>query len=192
MAEQTERTRVAIEYFKTLRTESIERLKMRDQILLSYLGAAAALVGYGQQNQRFNASLVMVIPFLGIGAATMIAQHQDQIVAFSEYTSLELSRDLPDCPRPVIDFNSSTAGMTHLSRNLWMNFIAQLVLICGPPIFILWNNQPYFHPAASIKDVYGILGFLLTLLTAVRIWLSRRFRNRVMSKLAAHAKSCEI
>ena len=122
MAEQGERTKVALEYFKELRAETVERLKMRDQILLGYLAAAGALIGYGQQNAKFNLSLVLVVPFLALGAATVITQHQDQIAALNEYISLDLANNLPDRMTPVVNFNASTSGIRHLKRNLWLNF----------------------------------------------------------------------
>jgi hypothetical protein len=185
MSNQLERTHVAIEYFKALRTETIERLKMRDRILFGYLGATAALIGYGQEHADFKFSLIVLVPFLALGAATSIVQHQDQIVAFNEYITLELIDDLPETANPVRNFYGSKAGINHLFHNITMNLVAQLTLLCGPPLFVFLNGCPYFQGGWSLKEFYGSLGLILTVLTAARIWLSRNFRKRIMSKLGS-------
>jgi hypothetical protein len=182
MATQPERTQIAVEYYKALRAETIERLKMRDAILLGYLTAITALIGYGLNNEKFGPSLVLLVPFLALGAAITIAQHQDQIAAFSEYISLQLAHDLPDKMTPVINFNAAPTGIHHLSHNLNMNLFAQLVLICGPVAFILWNYYPS-HPSWSLRVGYWIIGLALVLTTGCQIFYSWWFRRSVMIKL---------
>ena len=120
---------------------------------------------------------------LQLRSLTAIAQHQDQIVAFNEYLTLELIDDLPNKNNPVINFNASKAGINHLAHNLSANLIAQLILLCGPPLFALINGCPDSLSSISSKELYGTLGTVFAILTIGRIWFSRNFRNRVMSKL---------
>jgi len=192
MANETS-NKVALEYFKALRTEIIERLKMRDKVLLGFLAASGALIAFGldAKNVEFKPWLLAVIPFLSVGAATTIAQHQDQIVAFNQYIALQLGPHSASGVDGVVDFNQSEAAGQALDHNLRMNFIAQLFLLCGPSIFVLVTS--YFVQASPVADspaqdrrltlLLPVLGLLLTLLAAGRIFGSFRYRSRVMKSL---------
>jgi hypothetical protein len=84
----SESTQIALEYHQALRAEILERLKMRDRILLGYLAAASALVGYGLEKPDYLPRFAFILPFLALGSALTIAQHQDQIVVFNQYIML--------------------------------------------------------------------------------------------------------
>jgi hypothetical protein len=176
-------TEVALEYFKALRAEIIERLKMRDAILLGFLTAAGALIGYGLQHEDFRTGLLAFFPFFALGAATTVSQHQDQIVAFNQYIVQELGRHLSSGADRILDFNESEAARQHVGHNLWMNFVGQLILLCGPSIFVFSANAPFLTKGWTYKESFALLGMSLTVLTAARTWFSRRFRGRVMSRL---------
>lgn len=182
-----EATHVALEYHKALRAEIIERLKLRDHILLAYLGATGALVGFAFEHPDLKPSLLVVLPFLGLGGATMVAQHQDQIVAYNRYITKDLAHYLPaGVEEKVPDFYGSETARDHLKRNLWMNFVSQLIVLCGPPIFAVILNQPHLADGWAMKDTYTVLGLGLTAATAGRLWLSLAFRHKVMAKLPSH------
>lgn len=179
----SESTQVALEYHKALRAEIVERLKMRDGILLGYIAAASALVGYSLEHLHDISPLVFILPFLALGSAITIAQHQDQIVAFNQYLTRELAEHLPAGAEKVITFNESDASRQNLAHNLWMNLTGQLILLCGPPIFIVFANWPYFTNGWSLKESYALVGIFLTALTVSRLWMSRNFRNHAMQGL---------
>jgi hypothetical protein len=162
---------------------------MRDRILIGYLAAVAALIGYGVDHPAIKAPTAFILPFLALGAAVTITQHQDQIVAFNQYITLELWDYLPSRADHVKNFDASQAAHQHMPRNLWMNLTGQLTLLCGPPICVLFvSNYPYFENGWSLKDSYALVGLVLTLLTGARLWQSRNFRHRVMSAVFAEAK----
>ena len=116
----SETTQVALEYHKALRAETVERLKMRDRILLGYIAAASALVGYSLEHLHDVSPLVLILPFLALGSAITIAQHQDQIVAFNQYITRELADHLPSAAEKVITFNESDAARQHLAH-MWLS-----------------------------------------------------------------------
>ena len=151
----SESTQIALEYHKALRAEIIERLKMRDRILLGYLAAASALVGYGVEKPDYLPRFAVILPFLALGSAITIAQHQDQIVAFNQYIyiTVELAKHLPSGADKVITFNESEAARQHLAHNLWMNLTAQLILLCGPPIFIAFLKRALFDERVVAKGI---------------------------------------
>jgi hypothetical protein len=185
MAEPNEATHVALEYHKALRTEIIERLKMRDNALLAYLGASGALLGYGMKEGKFVNSLLIILPFLALGAAAIIIQHQDQIIGIYEYLTLELVKHLPEGGKRVITFNESKAASEHFRPNISMGFLAQILLICGPPVFaIVVNLADSPGPWTRAADTYLILGIVLNGITVGWLWSSMRYRSVTMSRLS--------
>jgi len=77
-----DQTQVAIEIYKGLRQEIVERLKLRDQILLAHLAGVTGLIGFSvKENSPFpllKASMVL-LPFLALAAANSVAQHQGPV-----------------------------------------------------------------------------------------------------------------
>ena len=107
---QNEQTLVATKYFDCYRIEIMERLKMREQIVLAYVAAVVALFGYAARPSidpsGVNVVRVMLatvifqllpalLAFLAMVASYSIAQHQEQIQAFSEYIALDLEEFSP-------------------------------------------------------------------------------------------------
>jgi hypothetical protein len=64
-----DQTAVALEIY-ALRAEIVERIKLRDQVLLAYMGAVAGLIGFSVKEappqSLFKASMVL-LPFLALG-----------------------------------------------------------------------------------------------------------------------------
>src|SRR5690349_6907959 len=92
-----QQTIVALKHLESCRQEIIERLKMREQIVLAYVAAVAALIGYAAKPsagpfdyEAMLASgafqlLVVLLPLLSLYASYSVALHQEQIQAFAEY-----------------------------------------------------------------------------------------------------------
>jgi hypothetical protein len=172
----------ALEHYKALRAEIIERLKMRDQVLLAYLGAVAALVGFAAADaNRFRTlyhPLMILMPFLALGAATCVSQHQDTITAFNEYINQDLLKQLSS-PPPVF-YDSSAAAHRHAPNSLWTRFVTQSVVICGPPVLLL-GSAAFGFGSGEFHANWWIIGTsaALTLASEFRLWWSKHYRSKV-------------
>src|SRR5258708_26932740 len=125
-----------LEHYKALRAEVIERLKMRDQVLLAYLAAVGVLVGYSAGDavrlKTMFDILMILLPFLALGAATCVAQHQDTITSFNEYIIHDL---LPQLSTPPPSFyDTSRAAQLHTPNSLSPRFITPTDVIHRPPL----------------------------------------------------------
>src|SRR5258708_20346406 len=128
-----------LEHYKALRAEVIERLKMRDQVVLAALAGVGVLVGYSAGDavrlKTMFDILMFVVPFCALGAATCVAQHKDTITSFNEYIIHDL---LPQLSTPPPSFyDTSRAAQRHTPNSLWTRFITQTVVICGPPLLLI-------------------------------------------------------
>jgi hypothetical protein len=190
MQEQNSTTQVAPEYYKALRAEIVARYQMRDQIMIAYLGATGTLLSFALQklqsgDQRLVQSLLVLLPFLSLGALSMIAQHQEQVTAYYQYFVIELRQFLPEPERDIAMFYMSKAAQQHTHHILRMLFIPQLLIMCGPPILAVFLSLPYFAKGWSIKESLLAVGVIFTCLTAFRVWSSMHYRTAVMNILSS-------
>jgi hypothetical protein len=146
---------------------------------VGYIAAASGLVGYSLKESLNNSTLALIVSFLALGSALTIASHQDQIVGFSEYLTNELANHLPSGADKVITFDQSATNREHLPHNLGMSFAAQVILLCGPPIFIFFRNGDYFTSGAPL----AFAALLLTAIAGGRLSMSYRYREGVMKRL---------
>jgi hypothetical protein len=93
-AEKPSERELALEYYKVARAEIIERMKMREAILFAYLTAVSALLTVVLASTRQRScfcSCHCLVPLLGLGTASIIAQHHEMIGIWSKYQVFELS-----------------------------------------------------------------------------------------------------
>jgi hypothetical protein len=165
---------------------------MRDRIMIAYLAATGALLGFGVEgregpsNLNLHVYLLVILPFLSLGALSMVAQHQDQVTAYYQYFSTELRTSLSGAEKDVVMFYLSKAAQEHTSHILGMLFISQLLIMCGPPVLVMVMNAPYsFLSGWTPKESMLVVALVLTALTAWRTWSSLRYRTAVMKRLFA-------
>lgn len=77
-------------YYESARAELIGRIGHRDNALLLFLAASTAVFGVAFGNVSRPALLFAVAP-LGLGAAFVVAQHNDVIGALGEYCGAEVA-----------------------------------------------------------------------------------------------------
>jgi hypothetical protein len=189
MADPSEESRLALKYYKALRAEIVSRFEMRDKVIVGYLAAIGALLTVGfskvdsSGNQNLLSSLLVVVPFLSLGALSMVAQHQDQVTAYYQYFCTELRSSLSEKEQTVPMFYESRTAQDHTRHILRTLFISQFLIMCGPPILVIFLNVPYFSKGWTIKEYLLIVSLALTILTAVRAEASRRRRGKVMKEL---------
>lgn len=99
---------VALALYSSARSELLERIRLRDQVLMAYLAAVGALftLAFGKEG---NVKTLLTLPFLALGAAVLVSQHNDLIGALSRYCGKELDRCFADHGCKVPQWDSSFA-----------------------------------------------------------------------------------
>jgi hypothetical protein len=126
---------------------------MREAILFAYLTAVSALLTV-VFSFHAPAELLLLVPLLGFGAASMIAQHHEMIGIWSKYQIKELAAVL----HTPLMWEACDAlkeyGKSSLARLVW----AQLVLTAGPAIaslIIASLRVPWSCMWSHIKTISG-------------------------------------
>jgi hypothetical protein len=177
---------IAFDYHRSLRDEIIERYKMRDAIMIAYLAATAALFGVALGKSSTQALdhplLLLLVPFLALGACSIVTLHQDQFTAYYQYFATELRDCMAPDDQGVTSFYASRTAKEHTPRILFTLFISQLVLLCGPAVVAVLMNLALLSHSWGSNALFGT-STAVTILTGWRAWDSKRYRTRVMKKL---------
>jgi hypothetical protein len=175
--------------YQSLRGELVERVKLRDQVLMAYLGAFAALIGFAlrpgkeviEQNSQTSLlpALLVLVPMLSLGAAAIVCHHQEIMSVFTEYIACELNKWM--CPFPVYD--KAPARKKFKSRAEIHLLASQVPLLCGPWIFVIMLNSPLNIFRLEQKSTFFYFGLVFELACLIFLIRSRNFRARVLSDI---------
>lgn len=207
---QEEQSKVALKYYESCRQETMERLKMRDQIVVAYVGAVVALFGYASRSPTGGSAdylamlesplfqlLPILLAFLALVASYSVAQHQEQIQALSEYYAFDLTKFLPACGAEVTVWEKSTPLHTTAKRALTTVLIGQIVLFSGPWFVPTLLYGPfYFHGSSMrLKDGIVLPSALIIVMAIVRVCQAWKFRldsARRIEKTLPHIPTARV
>ncbi|WP_447469691.1 hypothetical protein [Vibrio harveyi] len=162
-----------IKYYECARNETIQRIRLRDYILLIYLGATTATYGVALKNSLV-AEVLLIVPFLALGAAIIISQHNSTIGSLARYCAKELggklSEILPDSNIPQWDNSNVLKGRSsyYVSLRAWGSVVI-LVVPCIPALVL--NLK---HAYLSNVIPFGVSWYLALLCTLLIIFLKRK------------------
>jgi len=169
-----------IAFYNAARDEINERIKLRDQIILSFIVASGAVIGLaiGDVGGK-GETIALIIPYLGLGTSVLVATHHMAISRLGSYFQ-ELAPAINQCrlssfvepEDKFIEINpwdTSEAYKRHGKRSSRYRMYAQLVIFFMPSFFALgvgWSKFKF--PFSFPNDVHSILwtwGLLATVLS---------------------------
>jgi hypothetical protein len=173
---------MASAYYQTARQEIIARIGHRDQALALYLVAAAAIASAAVTDVETRWPLLLVIPVVAAGAASVLRQHNDVVGAIGSYLASEFDAwvrsGLHDAP-PQWDASLTLKGLKNQpfsSRRL-----AQHVLICGTAavsLVVAVAGGIEAGANALVIAASGTLGLVCVALAILAVELSFRGRKK--------------
>ena len=141
--------------YESARTELITRLRLRDNALLFYLAIVGTLFGLGI-GTKAKPEILLVIPFIAVGAGIIVAQHHEVIGALGHFLAHELHDFLtqlsPSEESPQWDKSFSLEQ--HVNKSMFYRVWGQLILLIIPCIASLGLN---YHHAFKFEFPYGPL-----------------------------------
>lgn len=168
----------ATNYYRAVREELIERVKLRDQVLLVYLGFVGAVLGTSLTKDSWR-EIGLILPFLGLGCAILVSQHNAVIGAIIRFINEDLKKNLKDVGIDVPEFVSSNSFRGHSRYSNFSRSFGHAVVIMIPEVAGLGIN---FRHALSSPFPMGPawwFGLAFALCSAFVIYESHRGRSRV-------------
>jgi len=171
-------------FYDSARTELIERIQLRDNALLLYLGAMGALFG-ATLSALIASEVLLVSPFIALGAAIIICQHNAVIGALASYCATEIQAYLDEImpnEGPTQWENSASLKEYH-QRSTDLRSIGHAILIVIPAIAALavnWRHALYSPFPNGILWWSGALcvGVSMWLIRLVHSWRTRLYMRR--------------
>lgn len=144
------------------RSEIIERLKLRDQAFYLYLAAVSTIYGIGVGKDKIN-ELLLIIPFLSLGVASILAQHNITIGAIASYIRTDLNGYFLN----VSHWDNSTSLRRVFRHQSLFRKISSYITIGIPPVVSLIINKDY---ALKTTFPFGLLWWICLTLTIIAIY----------------------
>jgi hypothetical protein len=165
----------AQKYYEAAREELVMRIRLRDNALLIFLGFSAAIFGLSIGKSApypTDWSISLAVPFLGLGCAIIVGQHNSVIGALIRYVANDLKPVLQSNSCNVPEFVSSRTFKSHSLRSNSMRTIGHLIILITPSALSLAANN---HHALNSAFPFGELwwfGLLCVLITVgLTLWV---------------------
>jgi len=181
---------LALEYYRAARAEAVQRLALREQVLLASLTVSGVLAGFAFKSNSSESDrwLLILIAFIVLPFTVALVRHDHISALLDEYIRLELNPFL-DLPQEVTH-NSGVQEDRHkaprhwdfslylgeeLGRFLRVEKVVHIALLCLPAVAALVALPFILHgihgKGARILYVFGCLStlFSIMLLTSYKL-----------------------
>jgi hypothetical protein len=169
-------------YYKAARDEIILRLRLRDQVLLSYTVVGATVIGLSLSNiSGFNNIVALIVPFLAVGASILISSHSIAITHLGSYT-VQLKEPIDLCREhakvEIEPWDYSSSYMYYSERNLAKRLTGHIVVIFIPAFFSLVVSVKNFSYPFDIHSSLWVAGVFLTVFSVLILIHAHLVRKR--------------
>ncbi len=155
--------------YESARQELIQRITLRDHVLLVYLGAVGTILAIALGTDARN-DILMLIPFISLGAAVLVSQHNSVIGSLGDFCVNELD-DFFISLKPsewAPQWDKSKALQKYSSKSIRLRSWGHSIIVIIPSVLglaINWNHALY-SPFPE-----GIVWWFAALCFALAIWI---------------------
>ncbi len=187
-----------IAYFNAARAEINDRIKLRDQIILSFIVSSGAVIGLaiGDVGNK-GETIALIIPYLALGTAVLVATHNMAISRLGSYFQ-ELAPAINQCrlegfiePEEkfieIKPWDTSETYIKHGKRSSLYRMYAQLIIFFMPSLFSLgvgWEKFkfPFTFPT-DIHSMLWIWGLIATVVSGVYLIYIHFNRKKIIEQM---------
>jgi hypothetical protein len=160
----------ALEFYRAARAEIVQRIALREQVLLASVTANGVVAGLALKDVEVNHGLLLFIPWISLASTMALFRHDYLIRKLVDYiTELRKQWRNPG----FVDFDEWLSTNTLRDRRdylLWERFLFAVVT-CGPSIAALWADR---H---KVTASYGGAVFALVCTIAYFIYIFIRVKH---------------
>lgn len=178
-------------FYESARTELIKRIKLRDSVVLLFLGLAGTFFGLAL-NSRFSEnpnndsfSVLLIIPYLSLGASVLLSQHNGVIAFIGKYCSEELQPVFDELTKPnkYVQWDNSKSLREFSDKAVGYRTFGHFILIFIPSIAALalnWKHAIYSPFPVGILWWFGLVFTIVSVTLIIQIHLTRKniYKNR--------------
>ncbi len=166
----------AREFYRSARDEMLTRMRIRDNILIVYLGAVSTLFAIAINSA--HPEILFCIPYLALGAGLLVCQHYCVMGHLAHFCVTEIANVLEKQNAHAPQWDRSATFHELTSWSIQVRCISHMILLCLPGVMALMMNSKHVldspFPFGQLWW-FSLLCILATLvLLAVTHW--RRYR----------------
>jgi hypothetical protein len=124
--------------YDAARAEILLRMRLRDNVLLVFLAASGAFLGIGLQSNQNE--VLLAIPFLALGTAILVSQHNMLAAALGQFLAHELGPFLKNLNERAPHWDNSVTFRSIHNTAAWFRFWGHMLVIEIPSIVGLCLN----------------------------------------------------
>jgi len=154
-------------FYTAMRAEINQHLNIVNQVYTLYLAGTSALFA-GSMSKDGNYNLLLLIPFLSLGAANMLVSHERAIGSIAAYCAQELDKFLSEEKDSVVQWDSSESIGRFKIGHYASNRAGALTLVVIPGLAALLLNgfktfraSSWSLPLDKIDNFIKILAWFL-------------------------------
>jgi hypothetical protein len=186
IAPVTNTRETVLKLYESARDEILMRIRLRDQVFISYLAGVAAIIGIGLGSTERQAILLLV-PFLALGTTFLISQHHEVMAVLASYCVNEIGPALRGLGETTPQWDASATYAEHSLKFIKMRSCGHALLIFIPVAGALaatWKHG--FFSAFPLNPLWwaGVLCAGASIFMCAK---THHFRTKTREKL--HAKS---
>jgi len=117
----------------------LERIRLRDNALLAFLGAAGVIFGVASTDQK-RANLFVMVPYLSLAAVFIVTQHDRTIGAVCTFITQDLAAYLRKLDEEAPLWEQSNALRRYTSQAMILRLLSHGILVLTPAVISLsWS-----------------------------------------------------
>jgi len=172
-------------FYSAARDAINNRVKLRDNVLIFYLAAIATIYGAAFGTKE-NTDLLLMVPFVALGASFMLTQHHTTIGSIVNYLAFEFklpskSEDFRD--NLHWDISESVTGNN--KRSMFLVICSHLALIVLPAFAALFYKafENGKFSLSGLSFIVFVLGILALIFCCFLIFSAHRYRAKINDKI---------
>ena len=167
------------EFYTAARAELVERLRLRDNLLVVYFTATATLIG-ATLTRLIGTEALLAIPYFALGVAILVGQHNLIVEGLGRFLVAEINPGTNSTGSPRRHWDSSEAFKKIRAAAVTLRLVGESVMLHTPCIIALAANgrhalgSPFPYGPAWWVSLLCAVG---TVVPGVAVWI-RRLRAR--------------
>jgi hypothetical protein len=162
--------------YQAARSELVERIRLRDYVLMIYLVVVGTVMSLSLGKQSNN-EILLSIPLFALGCAILVSQHNNVIGTLIEFIACDIKPVLEDNSEYAQFFICSNAFLSHSSKSNFDRSTGHGTIIVVPCLVSLIINKNHaVHSPFPLFHLWWIslIFTVLSMIIVYRAYLKRR------------------
>ncbi|OOQ70122.1 hypothetical protein C1S86_11165 [Vibrio parahaemolyticus] len=183
---------MALKFYDAARTELVERIRLRETILLFYITVIATLLGVAY-NKANHHGVLLIIPYISFSIGYLLQHHNTLIGTLGRYChSLHISHLVYGFDKPLEQWDNSSILREQSELATSSRFWPQAAILSIPSGFALFVNHERYDDIVEANSLFSTefigwaalwLGGVMTFFSVYFLYESKAARKSLFNEI---------